>query len=104
MQDGNGTQGRKSPKHSPRSSTRGGSECATGSHPSGDKTIKELLLTTRFLQSELDKLKLINHKRRQEAFGQIKKDVERLKQYCAEHDIKWTECRVIWDREDNNSR
>lgn len=100
MQHGNGaTQAPvKSPKHSPRGSGKRGEDYPAAT----DKTVKELILTTRALQSELDKLKLINHLRREEGFRAVKEKIAETKRQCKQFDIKWSECRSLWDREDDH--
>lgn len=103
MQNGDGTIKAQPTGKSPKTSPRGGGQRPQDYPAASDKTVKELLLTTRALQSELDKLKFINHNRRTQAFKAVSQKLAELKEFCAEHDIKWSECRALWDREANNS-
>lgn len=101
MQDGNGRVDTQPKGKSPKASPRGSGQRSSDYPAASDKTVKELLLTTRALQSELDKLKLINHNRRAQAFKTVTEKLAELKEFCGQHDIKWTECRAIWDRENH---
>lgn len=81
---------------SPIVSPRGGGGRSKDYPAANDKTVKDLLISVRRQQSELDKLKFILHRQREEAQQQVAERLDGAKKFAESHGLEWDKCWSIW--------